>query len=304
MQQLHDTVYATLDRAESDVATVYKIEDSAKSRATSESNDLYSGFPIKVEVLNWKDSAKAKESASTIDSTVTLKYRVSSMNLKPLVKVGFVAAAVILIALALFLNIPTARAVSIEQIYKALERAANVYIASFVPGKKEPVQEQWVSRTFKVHQIKTKDELVLWDIPNRVRRVKHLDSGLVEATNLSVEINTAIEKMIAGSLGLVPFTDLSLVPKDAKWSRVTNDNLEAVAEDIEVHDLTWLEKAYDGSNVLWKWRVFVDVKMNLPQRVEWYTKLATDNDYILRSTNKVEYLDDIKMQEVIKEASF
>ncbi|MCX5638594.1 MAG: hypothetical protein NTX52_13025, partial [Planctomycetota bacterium] len=304
MQQLHDTVYAILDRADSEVATVYNIDDSAKGRAFSESNDLYNGFPIKVEVLNWKDAAKAKESASTIDSTVTLKHRPLSMNLKSLAKVGFAAAAVILIALALFLNIPTARAVSIEQIYKALEKATNVYIASFVSDRKEAIQERWISRKLNIYMSKTEKQLVLWDIPNGVRRDKNLDTGEAQTTELTDYVIANIEKTIAGSLGLIPFTDLSLIPKDAKWSRVTDDNLETVDEDIEVHDLTWLEKAYDGSNVFRKWRVFVDVKMNLPQRVEWYTKLVTDNDYILRSSNEVEYLSDSRMQEVIKEASF
>jgi hypothetical protein len=226
------------------------------------------------------------------------------VNLKSLAKVGFAAAAAILIAVALLLNTPTAKGVTIEQIYRVIEKVRNVYVASFVPDRKEPIQEQWVSRALKVQQIKTEKELVLWDIPNRIRRVKHLDSGLVEATNLSVEINTAIEKMIAGSLGLVPFTDLSLVPKDAKWSQVTNDGLEDVAEDIEVYDLTWLEKAYDGSNVFWRWRVFLNPKTNLPQSTESYRKSAGDIEYILVSVKTVKYLSDGEMREVIKEASF
>jgi len=303
MQQLHDTVYAILDRADSEVATVYNIDDSAKGRATSKSNDLYSGFPIKVEVLNWKDEAKAKESASSIDSAVTLKQRPSSVNLKSLAKVGFAAAAVILIALALFLNIPTARAVSIEQIYKALEKATNVYIASFVPDKKEPIQEQWVSRTLMVQEIKTEKELVLWDSLNRVRKIKYSDGGLIETEPLSVEMSTAIEKMIAGSLGLVPFTDLSLVPKDARWSRVTDRNLEVVAEGIEVYDLTWIEKSSDGSAVFKKWRFLVDPKTDLPQKVKFFRKLATDDEYNLLSTMSVEYLDYTQMQNVINEFS-
>lgn len=278
MQQLHKTVYAILDRADSEVATVYNIDDSAKGRATSESNDLYSGFPIKVEVLNWKDEAKAKESASTIDSAVTLKQRPSSVNLKSLAKVGFAAAAAILIAVVLLLNTPTAKGVTIGQIYKAIEKVRNVYIASFVPDRKEAVQERWISRKLNIYMSKTEKQLVLWDISNGVRRDKNLDTGEAQTTELTDYAVANIKKTIASSLGLIPFTDLSLVPKDAKWSQVTNDSLEDLSEDIEVYDLTWLEKAYDGSNVLWRWRVFAEVKMNLPQRVEWYTKLVTDND--------------------------
>jgi hypothetical protein len=304
MQRLHETVYSILDSEELEIVTICNVDESPKVQAASESDDLYNGFPVKVEVLSWKDEAKAKESASTIDSAVTLKQRPSSVNLKSLAKVGVAAAAAILIAVALLLNTPTAKAVSIEQIYKALERATNVYIASFVPDRKEAIQERWISRKLNIYMSKTEKQLVLWDIPNSVRRDKNLDTGEAQTTELTDYVIANIEKTIAGSLGLIPFTDLSLVPKDAKWSRVTDDNLEAVAEDIEVYDLTWLEKAYDGSIIFKKWRFLVDHKTNLPQKVEIFRKLATDNDYILMATNKVEYLDDSKMQEVIKEASF
>jgi hypothetical protein len=304
MQQLHNTVYAILDRADSEVATVYKIEDSAKGRAASESNDLYSSFPIKVEVLNWKDEAKAKKSASTIDSTVTLKYRVSSVNLKSLAKVSFAAAAVILIALALFLYIPTARAVSIEQIYKAIEKVRNVYIASFVPGQQEPVQEQWISRTLNINKIKTKREIVLWDLPNKVRKIKNLDTNLTEITSLANDQTIKIEKTIAGSLDILPFPELSLVPENGKWCCVTQNSLEPSAKGLEVYDLTWNERTYDGSLVFKKWRVFADIETNLPQRIEWYRKLYAGDEYSLVLVNVIDYIKHSEIQDMVKEEGF
>ena len=303
MQQLHNTVYAIIDRAESDVATVCNIDDSAKGRATSESNDLYSGFPIKVEVLNWKDAAKAKESASTIDSAVTLKQRPSSVNLKSLAKVGFAAAAVILIALALFLNIPTARAVSIEQIYKALEKATNVYIASFVPDRKEPIQEQWVSRTLNIYMTKTEKEFILWDILNGIRKIKHLDTASTETTPLTNDMVASAERRMSSSLGLMPFYDISQIPEDAQWSRVADESLKT-SDNIDVYNLAWGKKAYDGSATSYKCRVFVSLITNLPQKTELYKKLPSENKYILTSTIVVKYLSEIEMQAAIKELSF
>jgi len=303
MQQLHDTVYAIFNRTESEVATVYNIDDSAKGQATSESNDLYSGFPIKVEVLNWKDAAKAKESASTIDSTVTLKQRPSSVNLKSLAKVGFAAAAVILIALALFLNIPTARAVSIEQIYKALEKATNVYIASFVPDRKEPIQEQWVSRTLNIYMTKTEKEFILWDIPNGIRKIKHLDTASTETTPLTNDMVASAERRMSSSLGLMPFYDISQIPEDAQWSRVADESLKT-SDNIDVYNLAWGKKAYDGSATSYKCRVFVSLITNLPQKTELYKKLPSENEYILTSTIVVKYLSEIEMQAAIKELSF
>jgi len=304
MQQLHNTVYAILDRAEPDVATVYNIDDSAKGRATSESNDLYSSFPIKVEVLNWKDEAKAKESASTIDSTVTLKYRVSSVNLKSLAKVGFAAAAAILIAVALLLNTPTAKGVTIEQIYKAIDKIRNVYVASFVPEKKEPVQEKWMSRALNVYMTKTGEQLVLWDLQNKVKKTRHLDSNSVETTVLSDDIITETRERMAGSLGLMPFDRISTIPRDAEWSRVTEDGLKATTRDTEVYDLMWAKEAYDGSVTFRKWRFFVDPGTNLPHKIEIYQKLLAEDEYIFMSSMEVEYLSDSKMQGIIRGMSF
>jgi len=303
MQQLHDTVYAILDRADSEVATVYNIDDSAKGRATSESNDLYSGFPIKVEVLNWKDSAKAKESASTIDSTINLKYRVSSVNLKSLAKVGFAAAAAILIAVALLLNTPTAKGVTIEQIYRVIEKVRNVYVASFVPEKKEPIQEKWVSRALNVYMTKTGEQFVLWDLQNKIRKTRDLNSGSVETIVLFDDMVNETKERMTGSLGLMPFYDISEIPADAEWTHVADAGVETYTKETKVYDLTWSAKAYDGS-VVFKWRFFVDHKTNLPRRIEIYQKLLAEDDYIFMSSKEIEYLSDSKMQEVIKEASF
>jgi len=301
MQQLHDTVYAILDRADSEVATVYNIDDSAKGRAISESNDLYNGFPVKVKVLNYKDEARAEELASTINFPAALQRRLSSMNLKPLAKVGFAAAAAILIAVALLLNTPTAKGVTIEQIYKAIDKIRNVYVASFAPEKKEPVQEKWMSRVLNVYMTKTEEQLVLWDLQNKVRKTMHPNSDLVETTAISDDIIAETRERMAGSLDIMPFDRMSAIPGDAEWSRVTGNSLESTTGDTEVYDLTWVKKAYDSSVTFRKWRFFVDPRTNLPCRIEIYQKLPAEDKYIFMSSKEIEYLNDSKMQGIIRD---
>lgn len=304
MQQLHDTVYGIAERPESEVVTIYHIDESAKVQALGESDNLYAGFPIGVEIASREDEVTADVSAPIDDYGATLKQKVSTMNFRPLFKTVVVAAAVILIGVALFISIPTAKAVTIDEIYKALEKIKNVYIASFVPDRKEPIQEQWVSKTLNIHKIKTKDESVLWDLPNRVRRAKDLGANLVEITPLSDELIAEVEKKMSGSLGLIPFYDISDIPEDAEWSRIANDLSENIPKDIKGYDLTWVEKRYDGSIKLKKWRVFVDTKTNLPQRTEFYDRLPADNEYTLELVKVVEYLSDSEIQAVIKDSSF
>jgi hypothetical protein len=304
MQQLHDTVYGIVERPESEVITVYHIDESAKAKAVSETEELYAGFPIRVDVKQREEEVKAEQPVPAIDFAATLKQKVSVKKLKPLFKTAVAAAAVILIAVVLFRNIPTAKAVTLEKIYEAIEKVKNVHIASFAPDKKEPVQEIWVSRMANAYLLKTEKELVLWDTGKGVRKSKQVDTAVTETVPLTAVSVADAEKKITGSLGLMPFYDMSDVPEDADWGRVADKDLEAAAKGIEIYDLTWTERAYDGSTVFKKWRVFADSETNLPRRIEWYKKLTADSEYTLNPVMEVEYLSDSEIQEIIKEASF
>jgi hypothetical protein len=101
----------------------------------------------------------------------------------------------------------------------------------------------------------------------------------------------------------MPFHSISETPEGAKWSRVDDKSLE-ITNKIEVYDLIWVEKIYEGHLISKKWRFFVDLETSLPQKVEFYQKSDTDGEYNLKYTVVVKYLDDSKMQKVIKEASF
>jgi len=303
MQQLHKTIYYVAERAESDVVTIYEIDESAKAQAAVESDLPYSEFPIKVKVIKREDKAIAEHTTPVVNFAVALKQRILAMKLKPLVKTVGAAAAVILIAVALLFHTPTAKAVTIERIYKAIETTRNVYISKFAPDRIEPEEEKWISRELDVYIRKTGKGLVLVDIPNRIRKIRHLDTESIEIVPLSSEMAVEIEKMISGFLGLVPFSDLSVVPDDAEWNYIAGDSLK-VAEGIEAYDLIWTEKALDGSMVLNKWRVFVDTKTDLPQRTELYRKQALDSDYTLESVIVVEYLERNEIESVIKDSFF
>ncbi len=303
IQELHNTLYGIAERRESEVVTIYRIDESAKDQAIGEPEDLYAGFPIRVEIASRKDKVDVEQPVPTIDFTAALKRKVSAMNLKPLVKTGLAVAAVILIGLALLLNTPTARAVTIEQIYKALEKVKNVYVSKSVPDGAEPIEEKWISRSLNIYMSKTGKELVLWNIANKVRKTKQLDADLVETTPLSEDIIAKMNRIMTGSLGLMPFYDISEIPKDAEWHRVDDEILE-VAKGIEIYDLKWAKRRYGGSAEFKIWRVFADAKTKLPQKVEGYTKFADDAEFVLETVMVVEYLDESEMQAVVKEVSF
>jgi hypothetical protein len=304
IQELHNTLYGIAERPASEVVTIYHIDDSAKAGILSESDDLYAGFPIRVEVITREDEAMAKQSAPAVSFTTALKQKVATMNLKPMVKASVAAAAVILIAVALFLNAPPAKAVTLEGIYKAVEKIKNVHSSGFVPDETEPIQEKWVSRTLNIYMTKTGKKLVLWDVRNRVRKSRQLGATISETTRLTDDAIAGIEERMRSSLGVMPFYNISEIPSGARWKRITSDDMVITIEGTEVYDLIWTEKTEASFPLFRKCRFFVYPKTSLPQRVEHYRKFAGDNEYTLRSVNIIEYLGDSEIQGVIKDYSF
>ncbi|MFA5239094.1 MAG: hypothetical protein WC476_05210 [Phycisphaerae bacterium] len=302
MQELHKTICGICERAESGIVTIYHVDESAKAQALKQPDVPYVGFPVTVDVSGRKEAEA--ESLPTIDFGATLRQKVPVMNLKPLLKTGAVAAAIILMAMVLLHNTPTAKAVTLDQIYKAIGKIKNVYISSFVPDKTEPAQEKWVSRTLNSYMTKTAERCVFYDITDKTARIKHLYTGVVDTVRLTAEDIAGIENKIVGSLGLVPFYDISSIPEGADWNRVADQDSEFAAQGLEVYDLAWAETTYDGSAVLKKWRFSVSIKTHLPQKIEIYQLLPTEAKYVLMSFITVEYLDDTEILSVIKKASF
>jgi len=304
VQQLHRTIYAIAERPDSEVVTIYNIDESAK--AHGESADIYAGFPIRVEVRGREAEVKAEALGPTVNFAAVLKRKFSAANLKPLLKTGAAAVAVMLIAFALLLRTPAAKAATINQIYKAIEQIKNVYIAKFGYDKQELLQEKWVSRSLNIYMTKTGRQLVLWDISNSLKKTKNLDTSAIETTTLTEERLVDVKKKMSGSLGLMPFYDISEIPAEHRWDCVTDECAGTIAEDVEVYDLKWTEKSHYGITVFKKWRVFVDPKTKLPQKIEWYEKSAADADgeYVLILVTVVEYLSNSGMQTILEEASF
>lgn len=298
MQELHKTVYGICERAESDVVTIYQIDESAKTQATNGAEGLYAGFPIRVDVKQREEEVKTEQLVPAIDFAAVLRQKKSVTKLRPLFKTGAVAAAIILMAAVLFQSIPTAKAVTLGKIYEAIEKIRNIHITTFTSSNKEPAQEFWISKTLNIYATKTANQCVLWDIGNRTKKTKQPGGSITDTARLTDDVIISIEEKISGASGLIPFNNISDVPQDAEWNRIDDKNIKA-AKDIEVYDLTWPKRASNGSVVFWKWRVFADSETSLPRKVEWYQKSVADSDYVLSSTMKVEYISESEIRKII-----
>lgn len=296
IQQLHTTVRNIADRPDSEVVTCYELESMAKKPEFSDINDLYADWPIKVQVLE-KSKPVPLVPNEPVPFPQRLKQKVSALNLKQFIKPA-AAAAIILIGILILFSVPAAKAVDLSQIYKALEKVKNVCISRFVPNKAEPIQKKWVSRTLNVSVQKTKKQAILFDLQNRIRKIKNLSTDSIQETPISGDFLTKVEKYIAGSFGLVPFSDITVAPKGAQWNRVDDKDIEVTILGTKVYDLTWTKKV--PNTEFWKWRVFIDTTSNLPKRTEWYKKTPIENEYTLWSIEAVAYPTDNEIKTVIQ----
>ena len=288
MQNLHNTVYNIVERDESGVVTIYHIDESAKAQALIESDDLYADWPIRVQVLD-----KSGPEPDIITFPQRVKKRLSAVNLARL-RIPAVAA-IILIAVGLFFfGTPVAKAVDLGQIYKALEQIKNVCITTFYQQEPEPTQERWMSQTLNTMILKTKTQWVLWDIKDKSRKTRDLSTGSIETAELSEDAFAGVEETMRAPWGLLPFKAFNEAPEGAK---------ERWMAETRVYELTWHEKALDGSIVYNKWRFYIDIRTKLPNRVERWEKPVKE-EYKLLTVIKVAYPTAVEIRSVIEDAGF
>ena len=302
MQELHNTVYSILERQESGIVTRFKVDASAQDCIVSDSTNTHEDWPIEVQVFDKSsetDRIEARGSGVAVPRKG--KQKLSTLSIRPFIKPAAVAAAVLLVAI-LLLNGPVAKAVDLGQIYKALEQIKNVYLIRFVPEKSEPIQEIWISQALNIKMFKTETQCVLWDIKGKSRKSRDLNIGSIKIVELNDDILAKVEETMDVPWDLLPFDNISAVPQDAKWQQVADENVETTLSNTEVYDLVWIDKSLIGSIIHRKWRAYVEIETTLPKRIEWWEKLAEDEEYELTTAINVSYPATVEIQAVINNA--
>ena len=284
IQQLHKTIYTIAERPESGIATVFHIDTTARV----ETESLYAGFPVRVEMAN----SGGQEQPHIEEYEKVVKLKPVSKNLRPLLKIALPAAALIMLGIGLLFNVPTAKGLAIEQIYRAIDMAKNIHISRFVPDKQKPVQEVWIARSSGLYVIKTGNECTLSNISNRMQKTKDLGTGIIKQTSLNSDVLADIVTQIRGSLHIMPFRTPSDIPADARWSEITDSEIAVKTSNTKVYELSWARNNYSGSTIQRSWRIFTDTSTNLPQKIQWFKQSASDPQPVLESIMIIEYPGD------------
>lgn len=162
------------------------------------------------------------------------------------------------------------------------EPTQNVYLSSFVPGNAEPMRREWVSRNLNIRIQETREQVVLFDLGNRVRRIRDSATNSIQESSIEGVLLNRLEDYMTGSFGLLPFSDISDIPENSQWHRVDDTDIAAIVPGAEIYDLTWADECY-------KWRFFLDRATSRPIRVEAYIRGGADDEYALVSIYLVDY---------------
>lgn len=283
VQELQKTIYRIAERPESDVVTVYHVEEPAAARGESGADHARQG-----KIINF---------------TVRLRKTVTSPKIKPWIRTSAAAAAVILIGLVLISNEPTVEAVSLDQMSRAIENVRNLHISTFRTDKAEPTQETWFSRSLDFHLSKNTTEIVLSDFTNKLQTVRQLGSDKTVKKDLPDGMFVAIERNLAGYLNIIPQVPIPDTRKQSNWRRVSvDDGLEMDNKNRVAYDLSYTETTFGGSPVHYKRRYFFDSETDIPNEVRILKKSSDTGKYTLQSKILIKRLSDNEMKDAVKNA--
>ena len=209
-------------------------------------------------------------------------------------------AAVILVIFALFFG-KSATDVGLKEIYQVLGSVENICITTFDPVSNEPMQIEWVSQALNIDMFRIGRQLVLWDMPNKVKMTKDLSSDSVRSQILAGEMLSKVKQASLQRFGLVPFSNISDI-SGARWTRVEDSEAQAAVSGTKVYDLTWPEtNTASGEIKLRRQRFFLDKGTNLPRRTEWYSKLQSEAEYKIETFSVVTYPTESQIRTLIQE---
>jgi len=300
LQQIHGLIYAIKQRPESGVVTIYNLGEVKDSSSVGEHENIYDGFPLNVKTFETFPQKIIKDVPKRRSTTDSFGVNLLKNGVKYFVKAA--VAAVVILAVALFLrSISTAKAVTIEQIYKAIQNATNVHIQKFVMGNSEPVQEKWVSRSLNIYVVQTQDGVTLWNLSKGEKIIKSAGDAKPETSPIDqATLADIMRRKITGSIGLMPFENISQIPDGAKWKESPHLNVGDAVDNTIVYELTWNELTHEGKLLPSKWRAFIDEETYLLRRGELYQRQTNDAKYILIGANNIEYLSKNDILEVLE----
>jgi len=281
MQALHCTIYGIAERVDSGVATIYTVGAVRKGEEQGESP--YSDYPICVEVARRRAEPVAPRLGPIARAREHLKRWVTDPRFRPAVKT-VLAAAMIALVVALFINIRPASATSINGLAKAVRNVENVHITTFDGSRTTSAEEIWVARASGWMSVKNNRQDLFYDITQHALTASHLD-GTSETIPLEQEDIEGVEDRVNRILTFVQ-TGISA---DQGSEALTQVSVATVRDANDVYELTGPSSFNHDLSGAWRLRIFVDPDTGLPRKAEYSRKMPDDLLWRTRTTVVYEY---------------
>ncbi|MBN1125353.1 MAG: hypothetical protein JXA82_10120 [Sedimentisphaerales bacterium] len=266
MQTLHTLVDQVLEEPASGLITRITLRDVP-------ANHTEKDLPWHVEIRNSADSSDIAPQEYPIETAGKEKGKGNSFYPLRTVFRSLAAAAIfIVIAYIVVSSLPSARAVDFETLYKTMSQADCVYLQIYNPDQTELVQEILVSQSEQIYAIRNKNQIVLQDLNNAITRTKDRISGLETTQSLSEEATRKLHVSLDTISYVMPFKNISDVPKEAEWKQVLSNTESLEEPQTELFTLTWTEPLASGQ-VRRSWRVHIDPEQGLPLQTEQWEQI-------------------------------
>ncbi|MBN1764515.1 MAG: hypothetical protein JW860_04595 [Sedimentisphaerales bacterium] len=289
----------------SGIVTYYRVEEAFREGLSADKSEAYSGWPVKVEVIDQSSQKKRIQPVGAGAGDVEPAKAGSPLRAAWRWLMPTAAAAVVLVAAGLMFWSSGLEADNLGRMNEAVAKLKNIHISRFNPETNQIIQETWVSRSLDMIIFKDTRQVVVWDISDRKIITKYLDTGTVEKDSVS---GIRLERMkgnIQSSLGLVPFTDMARgsLPAGAQCQEVEAPLSKENMAGLKVFDLIWTKKNSNGDPVYSKWRGYIDEETGLPGKTEFYRKSMGESDYRLEDVTLIEAVSESRIKEIVQEIS-
>lgn len=273
VQSLHRTIHGIAERADSHVRTLYRCQtDEELARNASQASPHR--YPVHVQIHRPEPT----------DSGLRRKPRVR-LRKRPLLQGTTLAAAVVLVGSLFLLRSSTATGKNVGDLHRALRQQPNVRIAYLNSGDLQPNCEMWVSRDLNRIVRKTGEEWVEYNLDNRwmIGVGKGLEPGV--PFPLSRKHAAQCAKYLEEPLGDI-FSSVRPGDDLVQVDSVASDRPGA---SLAVYELTRESRTANGNRMWNRWRAFIDSALDLPVRIESWSRQSENLPWELDTTVCLSY---------------
>lgn len=280
-QILHRTIYGIAERADSKIATVYHVQDDDGAGGKDAFGPRY---PVSVEILHHvgTPSAAAEHSPSTAGPVT--KAPAAGPRRRPFTRIITVAAAIVVVTVLFQPTVPTASGTNIGEILQALERAPNIYMASFSRDSTRPYQEAWSARGPGLFATRGSRGCTLYDCDRRKKRTSDPEFGNDAPVTMTRQECQWARCMMASYV----WSALENAAQGTELHPAADGDDDAAGES-RVYEMIWTGQGHGSSTRLHRWKIWLDPATRLPRRIESSTKRLADDAWTQAQTYLFEY---------------